>query len=253
VLAFEKGVLRHASTEGLQGEKAFYEMTLWAGGTFEEIPGESEGKYEPNIAQSTMALLMEGARRKDERTATKAWQKDDPEALPPEVTERLVENLDSVFTGEPGGGRADASREEAALAEIRPPLADLGRIDGFLAWALVTCQGQLLECSLKGGTEAPLDWFSANEILQVVQEATERIGLGAGSFLHVRTSKAILLMRCLGDGADCQAGGPALQHMHAIALFAPGSFVGMALRLLERAAEKAALARAAPEEQKPLH
>jgi hypothetical protein len=63
-LALEKGEVRHAWVDNLEGEDAFYRLLEWDEATFSFESGRRPAKT--TIQTPTMTLLMEGARRKDE-------------------------------------------------------------------------------------------------------------------------------------------------------------------------------------------
>ncbi len=65
-LMFRQGGLAHASAGELEGEKAFFEMARWSGGTFEEIPRSAAGSLLPNVEMPFSQLMIEAARHRDE-------------------------------------------------------------------------------------------------------------------------------------------------------------------------------------------
>ncbi|MCD4750807.1 MAG: response regulator [Thermoanaerobaculales bacterium] len=68
-LVFDAGQLIHASSGKIKGKKAFFEMTGWEGGRFQELASNQRSKYKKNITSRTTNLLMEAARLKDETAA----------------------------------------------------------------------------------------------------------------------------------------------------------------------------------------
>jgi two-component system chemotaxis response regulator CheY len=63
-LAMEKGEVRHAWIDDLEGEDAFYKLLDWDEATF--TFDSSKAPARKTISTPTMTLLVEGARRKDE-------------------------------------------------------------------------------------------------------------------------------------------------------------------------------------------
>lgn len=63
---FKEGRIIHAKTENHQGEDAFYEIQSWGSGTFTTRPCNE--KVACSIERSVEGLLLEGAKRQDERT-----------------------------------------------------------------------------------------------------------------------------------------------------------------------------------------
>jgi two-component system chemotaxis response regulator CheY len=64
-VCFVEGEIRHAWTESLLGEDAFYEMAGWRKAVFAFAGGP--GTDQTSVRQPTMSLLMEAMRRLDER------------------------------------------------------------------------------------------------------------------------------------------------------------------------------------------
>lgn len=60
----EKGRVVHAETPRKEGEEAFYEIQLWDSGIFRTSP--LEGEFHRTIDRSPDALILEGARLRDE-------------------------------------------------------------------------------------------------------------------------------------------------------------------------------------------
>lgn len=67
-VCFVDGEIRHAWTESLLGEEAFYEMAAWKKAIFAFAAGA--GSDERTVRQPTMSLLMEAMRRLDEQGRT---------------------------------------------------------------------------------------------------------------------------------------------------------------------------------------
>jgi DNA-binding response OmpR family regulator len=64
---FEKGQVRHATAPGKEGIAAFNEIVSWKGGTISEVSGAAPAPR--TIDQDWQFLLMEAARKSDERLA----------------------------------------------------------------------------------------------------------------------------------------------------------------------------------------
>jgi hypothetical protein len=83
---FDGGAVVHAELPPREGEDAFYELMGRLEGSFEFVPGETSGKR--SVRQHTQILLLEGARRSDEREMLEELIPDTgqvPEFIPPEV------------------------------------------------------------------------------------------------------------------------------------------------------------------------
>lgn len=67
IYLFQGNVVHAESEEGgvaLEGEPALGQLSLWAGGRFEFVPGAVTGKR--TITRGTTTILLEAARRSDE-------------------------------------------------------------------------------------------------------------------------------------------------------------------------------------------
>jgi len=83
---FDGGAVVHAEVGRREGEDAFFELMGRVEGNFEFVPGETSGKK--TVRQHTQILLLEGARRSDEREMLEELIPDTslvPEFIPPEV------------------------------------------------------------------------------------------------------------------------------------------------------------------------
>ncbi len=63
---FDAGAVVHAELGAREGEEAFFELMGRTEGSFEFLPGE-RGSGKKSVLQHTTILLLEGARRSDER------------------------------------------------------------------------------------------------------------------------------------------------------------------------------------------
>lgn len=64
-LVFQDGRVLHASTQDQRGEKAYFAMVMFRDGPFQTLAGD-RSDLEPNINMPTEALMLEGARFRDE-------------------------------------------------------------------------------------------------------------------------------------------------------------------------------------------
>lgn len=81
---FQEGAVVHAGLGEREGEDAFYELLSRVEGSFEFVPGEASPKR--SVRQHTTILLLEGARRSDERELLEELIPDTslvPEFVPP--------------------------------------------------------------------------------------------------------------------------------------------------------------------------
>ena len=138
-LVFKNGQLIYANTDDLAGDEAFFRMTLWRGGKFNELPPQSEEDYPTNIFMSTTHLLMEAARRRDELNRDQAEepvlrpQDEELDLAPP--TEKI--KVDSIVESYP-------ERSEA-MAGLKSMLEEMITIEGIRTAVLVGRDGFVIE------------------------------------------------------------------------------------------------------------
>jgi CheY-like chemotaxis protein len=228
VLVFRDGNLLHASCAGLAGDDAFYFMTTWPGGTFEEVPPEALDRHGPNVRTSTNHLLLEAARLRDERQHGAAAGQDD------------------VFTGPPDDAEVGPSRATAVDTEedtnmaIKEHLGQLEGIEGFQGAAVFTAQGEMLEGLARAGLDIKSVGIYANNALLNAQKATDQMGVGRGNFMQIRAPQAIVLMRCLNEATDFAAVKEGKAHFHTVCVLSPEGNIGMAGMVLDKIVVKIA-------------
>lgn len=229
VLVFRGGRLTHASCGDLQGDDAFYFMTTWPGGRFEEKPLQSVRHLKPNVQSSTSHLVMEAARLRDER---RRWQNDNNNTAPPPAGTAWPEH-----GNQPTKHRV--RKEEQAMA-IRELLTQFEDISGFQGAAVYSPSGEMLEHVARSGIEINAVGTLANNALLYAQKATDQMGVGRGNYLQIRAPKAIVLMRCLNEATDFASTAEGKAHFHTVVVLDPEGNIGMAGMLLDKVVVKIA-------------
>jgi hypothetical protein len=134
-----EGRVLDASVEGdgrLEGEEAFYRLACWSDGRFDFRPGAAPARKA--IERDLVNLLMEAARRQDER---REIERRVPAAAVPAFAPDLPRDEVDLNTREWGVmEKIDGARSVEAIArECGRPLADVQRLlDGPLAGRLIT-------------------------------------------------------------------------------------------------------------------
>jgi CheY-like chemotaxis protein len=233
VLGFREGNLVHAATGSLTGDEAFYQMTTWEGGKFEEITDTAGRDLAHNITSSTSHLMIEAARIRDEaRRDLITDNEDTPQPLdkPASRSESRESNLQTTENG---------SKEDRKMA-IKDHLAELQDVAGFMAAAVFTAQGQMLEGITKTKVDIKSIGMFANNALLNAQKATDQMGVGRGNMMQIRAPQAEILMRCLNEATDFSATKAGKAHFHTVVLMDPEGNTGMAAMILDKIQAKIA-------------
>lgn len=240
ILGFRGGKLVHASTGTLAGEEAFYAMAVWEGGKFDEL-GAREGKrFAANISMPTTNLMMEAARLRDERrlqsVAAAQWSAA-PTGSDPDLSTDAAGIFDEIAAAAPpadhGAGRTDAFVEGTLMA-IRDHLNELQTVSGFVAAAVFSPQGEMLEGFATNNMDVKSVGMFANNALLNAQKATDQMGVGRGNLMQIRAPQATVIMRCLNEATDFSASATGKAHFHTVVVLDPEGNVGMASMILDK-------------------
>jgi len=236
ILMFDQGRLDHASTGKLRGEKAFFEMARWSGGTFEEIPFPETGVPEQNVVMPLSQLMIEAARRRDEEERRKQPGKNtDTTGQPSGGTRKPAVPAGSRMSG---GGPHDTRKGDTMA--IKDHLQEFAGIEGFRAAAVFTAQGEMLESEVIGKFDIKSVGMYANNALLNAQKATDQMGVGRGNMVQIRAPQANILMRCLNEATDFAATKDGKAHFHTIVVMDPEGNMGMATMILDKIVGKIA-------------
>jgi predicted regulator of Ras-like GTPase activity (Roadblock/LC7/MglB family) len=228
LLVFRDGNLTHASCGDLTGDDAFYFMTTWPGGIFEEVRPDTVRRSRSNVRSSTNHLVFEAARLRDERHRSRDGSHDDVSWS----TARVKRNGASHQP-------TDEKGEESEMA-IKEHLAQFEGIEGFEGAAVFTAQGEMLEGLARSGMDIRTVGTFANNALLNAQKATDQMGVGRGNLMQIRAPKAIVLMRCLNEATDFAATKEGKAHFHTVVVLNPEGNVGMASMVLDKVVTKIA-------------
>lgn len=209
ILAFENGNLFHAAAGELSGDEAFYHMTGWTGGSFEDMdPGEA-GDLMTNVTLPTPHLVMEAARRQDEALR--------PTDEPPR---RALGENHHILKEEP--------------MNIREQLSTFTDIVGFRGAAVFSPQGEMIDGVTREGLDINSVGLLANNALLNAQKATDQMGIGRGNLMQIRAQQGIVVMRCYNEATDFSATKTGKAHFHLVVVMEPDGNVGMANMALDK-------------------
>ncbi len=231
VLGFRDGHLVHACCGDIEGEQAFFDMTIWQGGTFEEIPATQGEALRVNITASTSHLMVEAARLRDEARG------DFPDQ--PDSDHDGVDQDDEFFRAlEPATGTTNP--KETGKMALMNHLAEFEEIAGFMGVAVFTAQGEMLDGMAKGTIDIKSLGMFANNALLNAQKATEAMGVGRGNLMRIRAPQATVMMRCYNEATDFAATKQGKAHFHTVVVVDPEGSTGMAAMILDKAVIKIA-------------
>jgi predicted regulator of Ras-like GTPase activity (Roadblock/LC7/MglB family) len=123
---------------------------------------------------------------------------------------------------------------------IKDHLAELQDVEGFMAAAVFTAQGQMLDSVTKSKVDIKAIGMYANNALLNAQKATDQMGVGRGNMVQIRAPQAEILMRCLNEATDFAATKSGKAHFHTVVLMDPEGNTGMAAMVLEKVQAKIA-------------
>ncbi|MCP4902771.1 MAG: response regulator [bacterium] len=222
MLAFRQGQLVHASAGDLLGDEAFYSMTTWQGGTFEEVTVEENEALDPNMQSSPSHLLMEAARRRDE-----AKNKEGDS----EFNDKKARHTSTRINHE-----QTTDGKESREMSVKDLLVDFEEVQGFQGVAVFTPQGEMIESVAKGKMDIKTVGTYANNALLNAQKATDQMGVGRGNLMQIRAPQAVVLMRCLNEATDFAATKEGKAHFHTVVVLDPEGNTGMASMFLDKVA-----------------
>ena len=232
VLVFRTGTLVHASTGDLAGEHAFYRMTGWEGGAFEEIAAARPDEFPPNVTVPTSHLMMESARLRDEAGRGAA------EAPAPAPAAGDVQSQSAAPL--PALAAEEAEARKGKNMAIKDHLSELQPVEGFLGAAVFAPSGEMLDGVSSGKADIKVVGMYANNALLNAQKATEAMGVGRGNLMQIRAPQATVVMRCLNEATDFSATAAGKAHFHTVCLLTPEGNVAMATMLLDKIVGKIA-------------
>jgi len=230
-----RGQVWDAAYQGCKGEEAIFGMLGLENVriSFRNLPNR---KVKRRIKKSLMALLVETARRADEKAEASEQQdaledlSGEPSVpvepvsfsaelpdLKPEPDDRLQQpGPDTDWKGE-----YDMSQIEDALAKFR-------EVEGFNAVGVFSPQGEMLAEVNGSGLKMDELGALANDVLLKAQKVTEIMGVGRGQTVQIEAPKANLVARCLNEANEFSETTAGHAHLHMVLAMSKEGNLGMA-------------------------
>lgn len=181
ILYFENGQVIHAICDEVEGEEAFYQIMEFNGGLLDSInvtnlPGQT-------ITAPVEALLMEGVRRMDEKSALAAAE-----------AEESSVNEDSVVDD-------DNANKEDDMAELKEVLTEFTNIPGVNTACLVGRDGFLLDSIAISGIDTEMIGAIASSGFGASESMGSQLGKGALSMSMIEYNEGPVMLSPVGEDA----------------------------------------------------
>jgi DNA-binding response OmpR family regulator/predicted regulator of Ras-like GTPase activity (Roadblock/LC7/MglB family) len=193
-LVFSHGQLIHASTHQLEGQDAFFAISQWPDGVFEDLTGEALHRLPANVTAPLEFLLMEAARRSDESSRE---QFEEASLEPPSPT-----NSSTSEPAQPAGlinPHPHQSKKEQIMGIPKDILNSLNSdIDGLQSAALFGSDG--LPLLVNNPTKADVNAFAAKfaMVAKLVSKTVAGLNGGILDEILVEQNKGWILLRPIG-------------------------------------------------------
>lgn len=190
IIFFQKGEIIHALCDELDGEEAFYEIISFAHGHLDTV--NIANLPERSIFNSYVAMLMEGARRRDEQGGADSDQSEEPGGKERAGGSNEVDII--------GLGQAAAPVQPEPLPlSMAELLAGFKTINGYKAAAIMKASGEILAHDVTSNKiDLRLVGETLNDFFRNAREASGKIGLETCHEAVLGTRSEILIMGCSG-------------------------------------------------------
>lgn len=191
IIFFQNGEIIHALCDEIDGEEAFYEIMSFSQGHLDtvniaELP-------ERTIFLPYAALLMEGARRTDERSLGAAGDAEGESADRPKPARTPAAAEAKPLAAEGGGQKPVPS-----LGEL---LAGFKTINGYRAAAIIKASGEIIvQDAVNSSIDLRLVGETLHDFFHNAREASNKIGLDSCQEAVIGTRSDILIMGSSGAG-----------------------------------------------------
>lgn len=193
IIFFQNGEIIHALCDEIDGEEAFYEIMSFSQGHLDtvniaELP-------ERTIFMPYAALLMEGARRTDERSLGAGSDADGELADRPKPARTPAAAEVKPVAAEGGGQKPVPS-----LGEL---LAGFKTINGYRAAAIIKASGEILvQDAVNSSIDLRLVGETLHDFFHNAREASNKIGLESCQEAVIGTRSDILIMGSSGGAGE---------------------------------------------------
>ncbi len=230
----QDGELFNAIYGEMEGEEAIYELLSLEDVriSFRPLPKK---KIKRGINKGLMSILMESAKRQDEKadSAGEAPSGVLYELALPDEQEDAFE-VDMALDGKDDSDPVDTEetnpKERGGLnmSRVNEVLGKFKDVEGFMAAGVFTPDGEMAaELNVANVSFGEIGAL-ANDVLLKSQKATEMMGMGRGNQIHIESPKSHILARCLNEATDFAATSTGRAHIHTVlVLNKDGGNVGM--------------------------
>ena len=239
VLLFNQGALWDAVSQEQKGIEAVFELL-----SLDEVQiryrNLPKKKIKRRIKANLISLLMESARRQDEKAedealsaepnvitgATRAETSAAPTGNQPEAVHKAAASGEAPFN-------VPSQKGVNNMAEMTEVMEKFKTVEGFQAAGAFSPQGEMVSSVNPAGIKLDELGALANDVLLKAQKATEIMNVGRGQLVHVEAPKAHVLARCLNEATDFAATAAGRAHVHMVVILEKDANVAMAKMKLE--------------------
>jgi predicted regulator of Ras-like GTPase activity (Roadblock/LC7/MglB family)/CheY-like chemotaxis protein len=181
IIYFENGQIVHAICDDLEGPEAFYQIMEFNGGVLDSI--NVTNLPAQTIKSPVQALLMEGARRMDERAAVK-------EVIASPESEDIV-----------AAAEENKVNKEDDMADLKTVLAEFTNIPGVNTACLVGRDGFLLDSIAMAGIDTEMIGAIASSGFGASESMGNQLGKGALSMSMIEFKEGPVMLSPIGEDA----------------------------------------------------
>ncbi len=223
---FRQGRLFSAVTKDKKGEEAVFEMLTMKNIEIliKKLPRK---KIKKNIDQSLMSILMESAKREDDKAVLDGDNEvfsEDRESMPSgnadipsrDEDNNKVENTINFFKGDNKMGKIEESLEK------------FKDVEGFMAVGIFSPNGEMAAEVNNSGMKLDEIGALANDVLLKAQKATDLMDVGRGKTVHVDAPKAHIIARCFNENKDFSTTEAGKAHLHLVLIIDKDGNLAMA-------------------------
>lgn len=181
IIYFENGRIVHAICDDLEGEEAFYQIMEFTGGLLDSISVTNLPAH--TIKSPVEALLMEGVRRLDEKSADKE-------------ADKIVESEKKDAAKEDKN-----AKKEDDMANLKEVLTEFTNIPGVNTACLVGRDGFLLDSIAIAGIDTEMIGAIASSGFGASESMGNQLGKGALSMSMIEYKDGPVMLSPIGDDA----------------------------------------------------
>jgi CheY-like chemotaxis protein len=239
VLLFHRGELWDALSRDLKGIEAVFDLLALDEVQihYRDLPKK---KIKRRIKVNLISLLMESARRQDEKADGDALTAEPdvitgspPVDTPSASTGEQSDEADAISTVKENPPTDPFQKGANKMAEMTEALDKFKSVEGFQAAGVFSPQGEMVASSNPANIKLDELGALANDVLLKAQKATEIMNVGRGQIVHVEAPKAHVLARCLNEATDFAASAAGRAHVHMVLILEKEANVAMAKMKLD--------------------